>query len=46
MKKTLLQMTLTCMIFGVIFAANNAVIRQDVTETHAVSAVFAPGGSD
>ena len=41
MKKTLLQMTLTCMIFGVIFAANNAVIRQDVTETHAVSAVFA-----
>ena len=41
MKKTLLQMTLTCMIFGVIFAANNAVIHQDMTETHAVSAAFA-----
>ncbi|MBS6547254.1 MAG: polysaccharide deacetylase family protein [Butyricicoccus pullicaecorum] len=41
MKKTLLQMTLTCMVFGVIFAANNAVIHQDAAEPHAVSAAFA-----
>ncbi|MBS7224130.1 MAG: polysaccharide deacetylase family protein [Clostridiaceae bacterium] len=41
MKKTLLQMTLTCMVFGVIFAANNAVIHQDVAEPHAVSTAFA-----
>lgn len=41
MKKTLLQMTLTCMVFGVIFAANNAIIHQDAAEPHAVSAAFA-----
>lgn len=40
MKKTLLQMALTCMIFGVIFAANDAAARQGMTETQAVSAAF------
>lgn len=40
MKKTLLQMALTCMVFGVIFAANDAVTRQGMTETQAVSAAF------
>lgn len=40
MKKTLLQMVLTCMVLGVIFMANDAAVERGIAEAETVSATF------
>ncbi|MBP3312567.1 MAG: hypothetical protein J6L72_10070 [Butyricicoccus sp.] len=40
MKKTLLQMVLTCMVLGVIFTANNAAVERGMAEAQTVAATL------
>ena len=39
MKKTLLQMVLTCFVLGVVFTANNAAVERGLAEAEMVAAV-------
>ena len=39
MKKTLLQMVLTCFVLGVVFTANNAAVERGMAEAEMVAAV-------
>lgn len=40
MKKTLLQMVLTCMVLGVIFTANDAAVERGMTEAQTAAVTF------